>query len=815
MIETSCPRCGKQYRLKPEMAGRKARCRNCSTTFLVEDVGIGEAEVPLHDVDVSRQQARPARGGRTMPSPASAVDFSAGHEADDEDFDHDGGESAVAERRSRRSSENSGRLADGTSEMALRRLKANESARNTEWMILAAGGLCALSVCGALFWLVFMRGSESPGPAAPATASANGEEDLRSAPGIVKEPAGQQVAAVAREGENPLPGGSAKAPNAPGAPIGSKEKPTIPAGDRLAVFRMPGDLPYGKSAATAVDPNAAPSLKSLDRSAFNTITSCVEELETLVEFAKSATDEISVLKVREMLNRRFENNLKKFERMNETVSRTTKIENGAIQAEFSNRLATAVRRLQDESKRVAAIPGQNRALIDHVDKMSPLLARFETYTKDKVAPDTKDAKGEFLASAYVNNSKIDPVKEPNFAEVRIAGLDSEEGKSLVAKRLNEVGTHKKSVRLTWYEAPYRIVIWPVDSIDELASKIDFGEVLHTEGKEVWVWAMPLAELRAQRTRLDSDLAQRKASDLQKFEEDRKRNAQAEIDARAKSDRDAEALLEQVSGEASAHMNAITGGRKGVFGPITSESTPKPSKESGSMVAIASLGGPRRPAPAGGNAVKAGRPRASGSPAAPAAGTEKANPSDTVDIALVQLKGGGSGRSKALATLAVIDLEGREKEIAITVGQLLSDPKATFDTEAILAVLDRCPGPERIEFVTARLNGKLDSTTDILPALARWKDPLSIEPLAEQLGSLTTRREVSRILISFGQAAEKAVLKQAADPDVFTRNAAWEILGEIGGNETISIVRSLGASGLSERSAEEAVSRIRERKKRRR
>ena len=45
MIEFACPSCGKQYRVKEELAGRKARCKACDAVMPIPEVELAVAEI--------------------------------------------------------------------------------------------------------------------------------------------------------------------------------------------------------------------------------------------------------------------------------------------------------------------------------------------------------------------------------------------------------------------------------------------------------------------------------------------------------------------------------------------------------------------------------------------------------------------------------------------------------------------------------------------------------------------------------------------------------------------------------------------------
>ncbi|MFQ6047846.1 MAG: hypothetical protein ACE5K7_00595, partial [Phycisphaerae bacterium] len=68
-----CPACGKAYRVPPEGVGRKARCLECKTKFVVQ-LSDEPAELPLTgSITDPQEDARSASGTFVGISPADSV----------------------------------------------------------------------------------------------------------------------------------------------------------------------------------------------------------------------------------------------------------------------------------------------------------------------------------------------------------------------------------------------------------------------------------------------------------------------------------------------------------------------------------------------------------------------------------------------------------------------------------------------------------------------------------------------------------------------------------------------------------------------
>lgn len=98
-----------------------------------------------------------------------------------------------------------------------------------------------------------------------------------------------------------------------------------------------------------------------------------------------------------------------------------------------------------------------------------------------------------------------------YAEVRVAGLKTNNEREYIAEKLGELATPRASRKATAPSAATRYALWPVDSPEIFSKKIDFGKVIRTTGKEVWVVADPIdaAVIRERLAKKESEEQKRK------------------------------------------------------------------------------------------------------------------------------------------------------------------------------------------------------------------------------------------------------------------------------------------------------------------
>lgn len=73
MITVSCPDCGKSYKLKPTLIGKKGRCKVCDSSFTIEDPAAGATDDNEYAMP-SPRQALPATPEKVKPSQSTFDD---------------------------------------------------------------------------------------------------------------------------------------------------------------------------------------------------------------------------------------------------------------------------------------------------------------------------------------------------------------------------------------------------------------------------------------------------------------------------------------------------------------------------------------------------------------------------------------------------------------------------------------------------------------------------------------------------------------------------------------------------------------------
>ena len=86
MIVFNCPECGKEFRVEDSFVGRKGKCTDCRSRFVVPAPG-GAAEPAAPKAPGSPSSSTELR---PYQQPARAVDHGADDDDDDEDYEEDG-----------------------------------------------------------------------------------------------------------------------------------------------------------------------------------------------------------------------------------------------------------------------------------------------------------------------------------------------------------------------------------------------------------------------------------------------------------------------------------------------------------------------------------------------------------------------------------------------------------------------------------------------------------------------------------------------------------------------------------------------------
>lgn len=73
MIDFYCQRCGKAYRLKPELAGRQAKCGSCNHTMTIPGGSVGKSQQPTAPGPFSPPEDAAVRSTQQPPAPMSTT----------------------------------------------------------------------------------------------------------------------------------------------------------------------------------------------------------------------------------------------------------------------------------------------------------------------------------------------------------------------------------------------------------------------------------------------------------------------------------------------------------------------------------------------------------------------------------------------------------------------------------------------------------------------------------------------------------------------------------------------------------------------
>ena len=180
-------------------------------------------------------------------------------------------------------------------------------------------------------------------------------------------------------------------------------------------------------------------------------------------------------------------------------------ENKILAKEFGMPLRNAGQKIRDQLRRIQSNSRFPAAMSMSIGQVENGLRRMEQ---------------EFIAIGELADGN-------SYVEVRVAGLRSNDERGYIGNLLNEAISPMQSRSAAATLAAARYSFWPVERPSQVASKINFGKVLKTSGKEVWVVADPIDPTRIQEWK---DKINEKAAEA-------KRTA-AELDARIAASRKA-------------------------------------------------------------------------------------------------------------------------------------------------------------------------------------------------------------------------------------------------------------------------------------
>jgi HEAT repeat protein len=188
--------------------------------------------------------------------------------------------------------------------------------------------------------------------------------------------------------------------------------------------------------------------------------------------------------------------------------------------------------------------------------------------------------------------------------------------------------------------------------------------------------------------------------------------------------------------------------------------------------------------------------------------------DAVAKALFDLKSIDSQRRlKAFQVLKDQKPDGRREEVLKAIDPLLHDPHPPYHDGAMDVVVAWAPDQAATILLPLLTDIHLFPHTHLIQVLGRLKDERTIEPLARCLGDPIEANDAAGALKPFGPAAEKAVAKRLTERNRRAREAACDLLKDIGTKDSLAELEKLAQDkkdrALASR-ANEAIKAIRAR-----
>lgn len=150
-------------------------------------------------------------------------------------------------------------------------------------------------------------------------------------------------------------------------------------------------------------------------------------------------------------------------------------ENRILAKEFGKPLRAAGQKIRDQLRRIQSNSRFPAAMSMSISQVEGGLRRMEQ---------------EFISLGELADGN-------SYVEVRVAGLRSNDERGYIGHLLNDAIAPMQTRSATATLAAARYSLWPVERPSQVASKISFGKVLKTSGKEVWVLADPIDPTRIQ------------------------------------------------------------------------------------------------------------------------------------------------------------------------------------------------------------------------------------------------------------------------------------------------------------------------------
>jgi hypothetical protein len=159
----------------------------------------------------------------------------------------------------------------------------------------------------------------------------------------------------------------------------------------------------------------------------------------------------------------------------------------------------------------------------------------------------------------------------------------------------------------------------------------------------------------------------------------------------------------------------------------------------------------------------------------------------LDKALADLKSGDFFRAQGAAgrLARALPTEKRRAETAKELEALTTNPHPPL-REAATQALAVWGGPDNVPALLRLLAQERipHYKEQVLDALAAIRDPSAAQPVAQQLADPFVRGKAAQALKALGPAAEKAVLPFLANPDRGVRIEACQVLGAVGGPDSL-------------------------------
>lgn len=202
------------------------------------------------------------------------------------------------------------------------------------------------------------------------------------------------------------------------------------------------------------------------------------------------------------------------------------------------------------------------------------------------------------------------------------------------------------------------------------------------------------------------------------------------------------------------------------------------------------------------------------PPAKARGGKDNSDADRLDVLLGDLRAKHRDWNKRFAALEELSLmtpvEQRREEVAKVLEGVLADKNYSARLSA-LRVVQIWRLRENVPAVIRLINPPESESMrrKAMETLGHSGDARAATPLAQRLKDTTDRASALRALCELGPAAEDAVLVLLNDVDADVREAACDVLGEIGGPKSITALKELSdrSEGRMQESAEEAIVKL--------